>query len=330
MTQDASQSIAVIGMAGRFPGAPDINGFWRLLTDQLDAIGPVPLDRWDASAQLDPEKHVPAQGGFLSDVDQFDPNFFGISPREAADIDPQHRLMLELSWQALEDAGQRARTLADSRTGVYMGAEWHDYEILRKEHGSGTTQHSAAGSTLDMIASRVSYFLKLTGPSMVVESGCSSSLVALHLAAQALRQGDVQAALVGGVSLMLRPDVTIGLTHFGALSPDARSKAFAASANGFVRSEGAAALWLKRLDTALADGDRIHGVILRTAVNNDGGGDSLVLPKPAGQRDLLRQVYGDGAIPLDKLAYVEAHGTGTTRGDPIEAEAIGQSGRAHV
>lgn len=324
MSLDPRESIAVIGMAGRFPGAPDIASFWRLLMDQADPISPVPPDRWDASAQLDPEREVPAEGGFIGDVGQFDPTFYGISPREAEDIDPQQRLILEVSWRALEDAGQRASALAGSRTGVYVGASWHDYELLRKEQGAATTQHSLVGNALDVIASRVSYVLGLTGPSLVVESGCSSSLVALHLAAQALRHGEIQAALVGGVSLILAPDVSIGLTHFGGLSPDARSRAFSASANGFVRGEGAVALWLKRLDQALADGDRVHGVIVRTVVNNDGGGDSLVTPSPAGQQDLLRQAYAGAAVPLDKLAYIEAHGTGTPRGDPIEATAIGQ------
>src|SRR6266536_2339349 len=232
---DPTQLVAVVGMAGRLPGAPDIDSFWRLLLERGDAIRPVPPERWDATAQLDPEKSVQAEGGFLADVDKFDPTFFGISPREAEDIDPQQRLMLEVSWRALEDAGEPAENLRGSRTGVYVGASWHDYEILRKDRGAGATQHSAVGNALDVIAARVSYFLKLKGPSLAVETGCSSSLVALHLACQALREGDIEGAIVGGANLILAPDVSIGLTHFGGLSPDARCKAFAASANGFVR-----------------------------------------------------------------------------------------------
>ncbi|WP_406069065.1 SDR family NAD(P)-dependent oxidoreductase [Micromonospora sp. NBC_01638] len=321
---DPTQLLAVVGMAGRFPNAPDLDAFWQLLADGGDAIRPVPPERWDATAQLDPERAVQDVGGFLDGVDQFDPGFFGISPREAADIDPQQRLMLEVAWRALEDAGQPAAALRGTRTGVYVGASWHDYEILRKERGAGATQHSTVGNALDVIAARVSYFLGATGPSLVVETGCSSSLVALHLAGQALRTGDIDAALVGGVNLILAPDVSIGLTHFGGLSPEGRCKAFAADADGFVRAEGIAGLYLKRLDRAIADGDRIQGVIVRTVVNNDGGGDSLVTPNPAGQEDLLRRAYTEGGIPLDRLAYVEAHGTGTGRGDPVEAEALGR------
>ncbi|MFE9422260.1 SDR family NAD(P)-dependent oxidoreductase [Kitasatospora sp. NPDC006697] len=324
VTQDPGQLIAVVGMAGRFPGAPDIESFWRLLMDRGDAIRPVPADRWDAAAQLDPEKPVQAVGGFLAEVEQFDPTFFGISPREAEDIDPQHRLMLEASWRALEDAGRPAADLRGSRTGVYVGASWHDYEILRKERGAGASQHSAVGNALDVAAARVSYFLGLTGPSLTVETGCSSALVALHLAAQALRAGEVEGAVVGGVNLIMAPDVSIGLTHFGGLSPTGRCHAFSADADGFVRGEGVVALYLKTLDKALADGDRVHGVIVRTVVNNDGGGESLVTPNPDGQEALLVEAYGDGTVPLDRLAYVEAHGTGTRRGDPIEAGGIGR------
>ncbi|MFE5584777.1 SDR family NAD(P)-dependent oxidoreductase [Kitasatospora sp. NPDC056531] len=320
---DPADLIAVVGMAGRFPGAPDVDSFWSLLMDRRDAISPVPAERWDTSRQLDPEKEIQSVGGFIDGVGLFDAGFFGISPREAAAIDPQQRLLLEVGWQALEDAGQRASDLAGSRTGVYVGASWHDYELLRLERGADPTPHSLYGNALDVIAARLSYVLKLRGPSMAVETGCSSSLVALHLAAQALRSGEIDAAIVGGTNLMLDPHVTIGLTHFGGLSPDGRCKAFAASANGFVRGEGVAALVVKTLERALADGDRIHGVVVRTAVNNDGGGESLVTPSPAGQEDLLRQAYGDGTVPYGAPAYIEAHGTGTGRGDPIEATAIG-------
>ncbi|WP_462203178.1 type I polyketide synthase [Frankia sp. CcWB3] len=324
LQHDPDQVIAIVGMAGRLPGADDVNSFWRLLMERGDAIRPVPPQRWDTTAQLDPEKTVQAVGGFLDGVGEFDPTFFGISPREAADIDPQQRLMLETAWRALEDAGQPAEGLRGTRTGVYVGASWHDYEILRKERDAGATQHSDVGNALDVIAARVSYFLKLTGPSLTVETGCSSALVALHLAGQALRGGEIDAALVGGVNLIVAPDVSIGLTHFGGLSPDGRCKAFAASANGFVRGEGVVAVYLKTLARALADGDQVHAVIVATAVNNDGGGESLVTPSPAGQEDLLRRAYADADVPPDALAYVEAHGTGTLRGDPIEAGAIGR------
>jgi phthiocerol/phenolphthiocerol synthesis type-I polyketide synthase C len=322
--RDPDDLIAVVGMAGRFPGAPDTESLWRLLMSGGDAIGPVPADRWDAGAQLDPERRIQGVGGFLDGVDRFDAAFFGISPREAAAIDPQQRLLLEVGLRAFEDAGQRAWDLAGSRTGVYVGASWHDYELLREERGARPTPHSLVGNALDVIAARFSYVFGLRGPSMTVETGCSSSLVALHLAAQALRQGEIDAAVVGATNLMLDPHVTVGLTHFGALSPDGRCKTFSASANGFVRGETVAALYVKTMRRALADGDRVHGVVVRTAVNNDGGGDSLVTPSPEGQEDLLRQAYGDGPLPPGAPAYVEAHGTGTGRGDPIEVGALGR------
>jgi len=323
-THDAASSIAVVGMAGRFPGAADIDGLWRLLSERGDAIGPVPPDRWDATAPLDPERHIQDVGGFLPDIGLFDPTFFGISPREAPDLDPQQRLMLEVAWQALEDSGRPAADLRGSRTGVYVGAIWHDYEQLRKERGAATTQHSLVGNVLDAIAARVSYFLQLQGPSLVVETGCSSSLVALHLAARALRLGEIEAAMVGGVNLLVHPDTSIGLTHFGGLSPTGRCHSFGASADGFVRGEGVVALCLKRLDRALADGDRVHGVIVHTTVNNDGGGKSLVTPNPEAHEALLRTAYAESGVPVGQVAYVEAHGTGTRRGDPIEATAIGR------
>ncbi|MEU8340640.1 SDR family NAD(P)-dependent oxidoreductase [Spirillospora sp. NPDC048832] len=321
---DPEKLVAVVGMAGRFPGAADVDGLWSLLMDGRDAIGPVPPERWDASAPLDPEREIQAVGGFIDGVDRFDAGFFGVSPREARVLDPQQRLLMELTWRALEDAGQPAAALGGSRTGVYIGCSWHDYELMRIARGVRPTPHSLVGNALDVIAARLSYFFGLRGPSLTVETGCSSSLVALHLAGQALREGEIDAAVVGGANLMLDPHVTVGLTHFGGLSPDGRCAAFSASANGFVRGEGVAALYVKTLKRALEDGDRIHGVIVRTVVNNDGGGDSLVTPSGEGQEDLLTRAYLDGDIPYQALAYLEAHGTGTGRGDPIEAGAIGR------
>ncbi|MEU9238527.1 type I polyketide synthase [Streptomyces sp. NPDC048385] len=324
MTDAPHSPLAVVGMAGRFPSAPDLDSFWKLLMECSDAIRPVPEDRWDTSQPLDPEVPVQAVGGFIDGVQDFDPTFFGISPREAASIDPQQRLMLETGWRALEDAGIRASDLAGSRTGVYVGALWHDYEVLRKDRGAPATQHSAFGNANDMIATRLSYFLGLRGPSLTVETGCSASLVALHLAAQALWAGEIEAAVVGGTNLMLAPDLTVGLSHFGGLSQTGRCQAFSASADGYVRGEGVAALYVKTLERALRDGDRIHGVIAHSAVNNDGGGESLVTPDPAGQEDLLRQAWTSAAVSPDEVAYIEAHGTGTGRGDPVEATAIGR------
>ncbi|WP_404792333.1 type I polyketide synthase [Streptomyces tendae] len=324
-------AIAVVGMAGRFPGAPDTDALWSLLTERSDAIRPVPADRWDTARLIAPDRNIQGVGGFLEGVDLFDAGFFGISPREAADMDPQQRLLLEVTWRALENAGQRTADLKGSRAGVYVAASWHDYEILRKARGARPTQHSLVGNALDVLAARISYVLRLRGPSLTVESGCSSSLVALHLAVQALRTGDIDTAIVGAANLILSPDVSVGLTHFGGLSTQGRCAAFSASADGFVRGEGVAAVCLKPLSRALADGDTVHGIIERTAVNNDGGDESMVTPSADAQAELLAGVYGDGpgAIPADSLAYVEAHGTGTRRGDPAEADALGHAVGRH-
>ncbi|MFI5763608.1 SDR family NAD(P)-dependent oxidoreductase [Streptomyces sp. NPDC051563] len=324
MHHDPAELIAIVGMAGRFPDAPDTDRFWDLLMDRGDAIRPVPAARWNTDQPLDAEKEIQRHGGFLEGVDEFDAAFFGVSPREAEVLDPQQRLMLETSWLALEDAGVPTASLGGTRTGVYFGGLWQDYERLREDRGARPTQHSISGNTLDMLSARISYFLGLTGPSLTLETGCSSSLVALHLACQAIRTGDVDGALVGAANLMLTPDVTIGLTHFGGLSPKGRCSAFGAGADGFVRGEGVAAVYLKTLARARRDGDRVHAVIVRTAANNDGGGPSLVTPSLAGQEDLLRRVYEGSGIPLDRVAYVEAHGTGTRVGDPLEATALGK------
>ncbi|MEV4127744.1 SDR family NAD(P)-dependent oxidoreductase [Nocardia sp. NPDC049707] len=319
-----NEPIAIVGMAARFPGADDVDALWELLSSGGTAIRTVPAERWNSDTPLDGGKRVPAVGGFLDGVDEFDAALFGISPREAADIDPQQRLMLEIAWRALEDAGIPGHTLRGTRTGVYVGASWHDYETLRKQRGIGATQHSLVGTALDVIAARLSYLLGLTGPSLVVETGCSSALVALDLAVRAMRTGDVESAIVGGANLILTPDVSIGLTHFGALSSNGRCAAFGADADGFVRGEGVAAVYLKPLSAAVRDGDRVRALVTATVVNNDGGGESLVTPNAAGQRDLLWRAYRDAGLDLDRLAYVEAHGTGTGRGDPIEAGAIGE------
>ncbi len=315
--------MAIVGLAGRFPQAPDLDAFWQLLRSGRDVIGPVPPERWDPDEVIDPTRDIQRVGGFMEGVDAFDPAFFGISPREAQVMDPQHRLMLETTWRALEDADEVAVGLRGSRTGVYFGGLWHDYELLRRNSGAGATQHSIVGNSLDSVPSRVSYFLGLTGPSLTIESSCSSSLVALHQACQALRHGEIEAALVGGANLMLTPEVTVGLTHFGGLSPTGRCHAFGAGADGFVRGEGVVAVYVKTLERAVRDGDRVRAVIVASAVNNDGGGESLVTPNPRAQQALLQEVYGSGAVPLDQVVYVEAHGTGTVRGDVAETDALG-------
>lgn len=315
--------VAVISVAGRFPGAPDLVAFWDVLMRGESTVGPIPLDRWDAERVSDPEVDVPTQAHTIKGAADFDPVFFGISPREIDHIDPQQRLLMELAWECLEDAGRPARELRGQRVGVYVGAGWNDYDRLTTRNASTTTLHTAPGIAMDMLAERISYFLGLRGPSMVVQTGCSSSLVALHLACQALRAGEVQAAFVGGAQLMFDPFASIALSHFGGLSVDGVCRAFGAGANGFVRGEGGGLLYLKRLEDALADGDRVQAVVRGTAVNNDGGGKSIVTPLPDGQRDVLGIAYDRYGLPVERLGYVETHGTGTAVGDPVEAEALG-------
>jgi len=323
------EPIAVVGLACRFPGAAGIDAFWRLLVAGTDAVSPVPEDRWDASAyggrgQLDRARPVPRQGGFLDEqIDEFDPLFFGISPREAQEIDPQQRLFLEVAWEALEDAGLANAGLEGSRTGVFAGAIWHDYADLAAKRRGGCSSHAATGRALNMIANRVSYALGLRGPSLVLDSACSSSLLSVHAACQSLRLGECDAALAGGVSLLLSPDTMVALTSFGGLSPDGRCKAFDARADGFGRGEGCGVVVLKALSRALADGDDVWCTIRGSATNNDGLSNGLTAPNPLAQEDVLRDAYLRAGVSPADVHYVETHGTGTMLGDPIEALALG-------
>ena len=325
----SSEPIAVVGLACRFPGAPNPPAFWRLLCGGVDAISEVPPARWDVAALFDPDLEAPGKmstrwGGFLEDVAGFDAAFFGISPREAAQIDPQQRLMLELSWEALEDAGLIPAALQGTRTSVFFGAMWMDYSRLPGAAPELTVQHTATGQDLSIIAARVSYCLGLLGPSIAINTACSSSLVALHLARQSLLRGESRLALAGGVNLILTPASTIAMSKFGAMAPDGRSKAFDARANGYVRGEGGGVVALKRLSAALADGDRIYCVLAGSAVNNDGFSNGLTAPSPQAQEAVLVEACADARITPARVQYVEAHGTGTALGDPIEVGALGK------
>lgn len=326
---NSTEPIAIVGMACRFPKAPNIEAFWQLLHDGVDAITEVPKDRWDAAALYDANSGAPGKlntrwGGFLDRVDQFDPQFFGISPREAVQMDPQQRLMLELAWEALEDAGIVPSSLRDSRTGVFVGALFMDHALMQDRAGwEAITAHTSTGGAACIIANRVSYVLGLQGPSMTVDTACSSSLVATHLACQSLRSGESAVAIAGGVSLMLVPETTMGFSKLNAMSPDGRCRAFDAQGNGYVRSEGAGIVLLKRLSDALRDGDRIYAVIRGSATNNDGASNGLTAPNPKAQESMLLDACRAAGISPGELHYVEAHGTGTPLGDPIEAKALG-------
>lgn len=322
------EPVAIVGLACRLPGAPSPEAFFALLRDGVDAIREVPSDRWSLDDHYDADPSVPGKtstrwGGFLDDVASFDAAFFGIPPREAAQIDPQQRLALELSWEALEDAGIAPTSLKDTRTGVFFGAMWSDYAKLAVPNADAIAPHTATGQDLSIVPARVSYTLGLAGPSLAVNTACSSSLVAIHLACQSLLRGECRAALAGGVNLMLSPESTVAMSKFGAMAPDGRSKAFDARANGYVRGEGGGVIVLKRLSDALADGDHVYCVVRGSAMNNDGFSNGLTAPSPRAQEGVLADACAAAGVEPGDLQYVEAHGTGTMLGDPIEAGALG-------
>ncbi|MFI1050799.1 type I polyketide synthase, partial [Streptomyces griseoruber] len=321
------RAIAVVGLACRLPGAPDPDGLWRLLRNGDSAVRPAPADRpWltFASAEDTSGDGVPRQGGFLDEVDRFDAGFFGVSPREADAMDPQQRLVLELAWEALEDSRILPEHLRSTSAGVFIGAAHDDYATLLHALGpEAVTHQSFTGTHRALVANRVSYLLGLRGPSLTLDSAQSSSLVAVHLACESLRSGDSDLALAGGVNLQLAPESSLYPHRFGALSPDGRCYAFDARANGFVRGEGGGLVVLKPLDRALADGDPIRAVIRGSAVNNDGGGDTLTAPDPRAQEDVIRRALRNAGTAPHDIQYVELHGTGTPVGDPVEAAALG-------
>ncbi len=323
-----SLPIAIIGLACRLPKSPNADAFWRALCKGEDAITETPSARWNVDAFYDADVHAPDKmntrwGGFLDQVDQFDPLFFGISPREAAEMDPQQRLMLELSWEALEDSGIPVDALAATQTGVFFGVMWSDYARIAGGRPDAIVQHTGTGQDLSIIPARISYTLGLRGPSVAVSTASSSSLVAVHMACQSLSNGESTLALAGGVNLILAPESTIAMSKLGTMARDGRSKAFDARADGYVRGEGGGVVVLKPLSLALEDGDPIYCVIRGSAVNNNGFGDGLLAPSAGAQEALLREAYARAGVNPADVGYVEAHGTGTALGDRIEASALG-------
>jgi len=322
--------IAVIGIGCRFPGGVnDTESFWRLLVEGREAVGEVPPDRWNVDRFFDaelglPGKSIARRGGFLEGIDQFDPQFFGISPREAPYVDPQHRLLLETAWEAIEDAGLVLDLERGSDLGVFVGISHNDYQAIQGtpwEH-SGIGPHSPTGCAHSIAANRISYCFNLRGPSVAMDTACSSALTAVHAACEHIRAGRGDVALAGGVTVMITPGGFIGFSRASMLSPEGRCKAFDASADGFVRGEGAGMVLLKRLSQALADGDPIHGVIIGTALNQDGHTNGISLPSAEAQARLVREACIDAGVAPSQIGFVEAHGTGTAVGDPIEAHAL--------
>ncbi|EEP70214.1 LOW QUALITY PROTEIN: polyketide synthase, partial [Micromonospora sp. ATCC 39149] len=307
-------------MSCRFPRAADPGQFWDLLRRGEHAVTEMPDDRW-SSDDLD---GVPRWGAFLEGVADFDAEFFGVSPREASAMDPQQRLILELGWEALEDARQAPTALRGRDVGVFVGVNMDDYaKLAHQDARAGATHHSMTGNQRGIIANRLSYFLGVRGPSVAVDTAQSSSLVAVHLAVESLRSGESEIALAGGVNLHLAPESLLVAARWGGLSPDGRCHTFDARANGYVPGEGGGLVVLKPLARALADGDRVHCVILGSATNNDGGGETFTSPAGDAQREVLRRALNRAGVDPAAIQYVELHGTGTRAGDPVEAAALG-------
>lgn len=324
-----AEPIAIVGMACRFPGGADNPvSYWRLLRDGVDAIGEIPADRWNVDDFYDPDPAAPGKmctrwGGFLERIDEFDNSFFGISDREATRIDPQHRILLELSWEALEDAGIPPSKLRGAKIGVFVGIAVSEYGMMLCGDLAQTGAHAATGTSLCLAANRLSFAFGLQGPSLALDTACSSSLVAIHLACQCMRNGECDAALVGGSSLLLSPIATVNMTKAGFCSADGRVRAFDAAASGYVRSEGAGLVVLKPLSAALRDKDPIYAVIRGSAVNQNGSSNGLTAPSRAAQERVLREAYARAQVSPGQVQFVETQGTGTALGDVIEATALG-------
>lgn len=322
------EPIAIVGMSCRFPGAKDPQAFWQMLKAGEDKITEVPADRWPREAFYHPDPSMPGKaisywGGFLENIDQFDPFFFGISPIEAKHMDPQQRLLMELSYEALDDAGFEKEHLDGTRTGVFIGISVNEYGHFQFGDPSAITSHSGTGSALSIAANRISYFYNFLGPSMAIDTACSSSLTAVHQACQSLRNGESNLALAGGVNMILSPAHSIAFTKAGVLARDGRCKTFSANADGYVRGEGGGMIVLKRLSAALADGDHIHAVIQGSTMSQDGRTNGLMAPSQESQEAMLRRAYRDARVAPESVQYVEAHGTGTLLGDAMEASALG-------
>ncbi len=327
----AHEPLAIVGIGCRLPGGADsAESLWNLLCSETDATCDVPETRWNAVRYHDSNpakvgKIVTRRGGFLREIDQFDPQFFGMSPREAHSLDPQQRLLLQATWEALEDGGIPADDLAGTDVGVFIGGFTLDYQLLQNLGRTSRYRfksHSATGMMMTMLANRISHAFDFRGPSMTVDTACSGSLVAVHLAAQSIWNGECDLALAGGVNIMIGPNTAIAESKSGFLSPEGRSKAFDDSADGYARGEGGAIVVIKPLQRAIADGDDIYAQILGTAVSQDGHTEGITVPRQEAQESAIRAALRRASVQPTEVGYVEAHGTGTPLGDPIEMRAL--------
>jgi len=320
--------VAIVGMGLRFPGnASSAEAYWRVLANGVDTVGEIPSSRWPIDRYYDADPDAPGKmctrrGAFLEDPALFDPAFFGISPREAISLDPQHRLALEVAWEALEDAGWNPAGLAGSATGVFLALSNSDYGRMVLGRIGELDAYAATGNVFSVAAGRISFTLGLEGPCMVLDTACSGSLVTVHLACRSLRARECRLAMAGGVNLTLSPELSVNFSKSRMLSPDGKCKTFDAAADGYVRGEGCGIVALKLLSDALADGDRILALIRGSAVNQDGRSSGLTAPNGNAQEAVVRQALANAGVRPDEISYVEAHGTGTALGDPIEAHAL--------
>jgi len=325
----STEAIAIIGMACRFPKANDPSEFWELLRQGIDAISEIPGDRWDIDAYYDKNPSTPGKmysrwGGFIDHVDQFSPGFFHITPGEAERMDPQHRLLLEISWEALETAGYASESVAGSDTGVFIGMSSNDYLGMQFDLPTTISAYSGTGNARCLAANRISYQYDFRGPSFVVDTACSSSLYAIHLACQSLRTYETTMCLAGATNLILTPQTSITFSQARMLAPDGRCKTFDASADGYVRGEGAGIIMLKRLRDALKDNDQVLAVIRGSATSQDGLSNGITAPNGPAQQSVIRSALHNANVTAADVGYIEAHGTGTGLGDPIEMGALAE------
>lgn len=326
MTQPSSvkqaQDIAIIGMAATMPKSENLNQFWNNLISGIDLVDEIPNERWGREAFMSSEQPEIRLGGFIPNVEKFDPEFFHISPLEAELMDPQQRCLMQSIWQTIADARIDVNTFSDTNTGLFVGVMGADYSELIAANKIAVNAYTPIGLAHSMLANRISFLLNMKGPSEAIDTACSSSLVAVHRAVVALQQGECDMAFAGGVNLILSPTQSKAFSHAGMLSKDARCKTFDKSANGYVRAESVAALLLKPLSQAILDGDVIHGVIKGSAVNHGGRATSLTAPNANAQADLLVDAYTQANIDPVHLGYIETHGTGTSLGDPVEINGL--------
>lgn len=325
-TKAKNEEVAIVGVSGRYPQAESLAEFWQNLCAGKDCIEEIPSERWRESTYFDPERNRTGKtyskwGGFLKNVDKFDPLFFSISPKEAELMDPQERLFLETVWHTIEDAGYRKETLEGNKVGIYVGAMWSQYQLFGADPAVYTNTQ-VPNSSFASIANRVSYFFNFHGPSLAIDTMCSSSLTAIHLAAEEIRKGNIPLAIAGGVNLSLHPNKYLNLSQGNFASSDGKCRSFGDGGDGYVPGEGVGAVMLKPLEQAIADNDRIYATIKSSSINHGGKTNGYTVPNPNAQAELIVESLKKAKVAPESLSYVEAHGTGTSLGDPIEITGL--------